>query len=107
MNFSKNLALWVIIAVLLVMLFNLFQASSPPRGLGQTSYSDFLADVDRGGVADVTIQGSAVNGHFSFAQTQESENSLRICIGGVSVRSGKRNVQTPNHDLPGNPSQRI
>ena len=65
MNFSKNLALWVIIAVLLVMLFNLFQASSPPRGLGQTSYSDFLADVDRGGIADVTIQGSAVNGHYT------------------------------------------
>ena len=65
MNFSKNLALWVIIAVLLVMLFNLFQASSPPRGLGQTSYSEFLADVDKGGVTDVTIQGSSVSGHFS------------------------------------------
>ncbi|RAU20485.1 cell division protein FtsH [Paramagnetospirillum kuznetsovii] len=65
MNFSKNLALWVIIAVLLVMLFNLFQASTPPRGLGQTSYSDFLADVDRGSVADVTIQGSGISGHFT------------------------------------------
>jgi cell division protease FtsH len=65
LNFSKNLALWVIIAVLLVMLFNLFQASSPPRGPGQTSYSEFLSDVDRGAVADVTIQGSVVNGHFT------------------------------------------
>jgi cell division protease FtsH len=65
LNFSKNLALWVIIAVLLVMLFNLFQASSPQRGVGQTAYSDFLGDVDRGTVADVTIQGSSINGHFS------------------------------------------
>jgi len=65
LNFSKNLALWVIIAVLLVMLFNLFQASSPQRGVGQTPYSDFLADVDRGGIADVTIQGSAITGHYS------------------------------------------
>jgi cell division protease FtsH len=65
LNFSKNLALWVIIAVLLVMLFNLFQTSSPQRGVGQTAYSDFLADVDRGSVADVTIQGNAISGHFS------------------------------------------
>ncbi|MFZ2853534.1 MAG: ATP-dependent zinc metalloprotease FtsH, partial [Rhodocyclaceae bacterium] len=47
------------------MLFNLFQASSPPRGPGQTSYSEFLSDVDRGAIADVTIQGSVVNGHFT------------------------------------------
>ncbi|CAA7620891.1 protease, ATP-dependent zinc-metallo [Candidatus Terasakiella magnetica] len=65
MNFSKNLALWVIIAVLLVMLFNLFQASSPPRGLGQVSYSDFLSEVERGAVADVTIQGNGISGHFT------------------------------------------
>ena len=69
MNFSKNLALWVIIAVLLVMLFNLFQASSPPRGPGQTAYSDFLTDVERGGIADVTIQGNVLTGHFTDGRT--------------------------------------
>jgi cell division protease FtsH len=65
LNFSKNLALWVIIALLLVMLFNLFQTSSPQRGLGQTAFSDFVADVERGQVADVTIQGSQISGHFT------------------------------------------
>ncbi|MGE5505531.1 MAG: ATP-dependent zinc metalloprotease FtsH [Actinomycetota bacterium] len=65
MNFSKNLALWIIIALLLVMLFNLFQTSSPQRGMGQTAFSDFLSDVERGQVADVTIQGNSVQGHFT------------------------------------------
>ncbi|MBW7849629.1 MAG: ATP-dependent metallopeptidase FtsH/Yme1/Tma family protein [Rhodospirillales bacterium] len=65
MNFSKNLALWVIIALLLVALFNLFQTSSPPRGVNTYAFSDFLAEVERGQVADVTIQGEAVSGHFS------------------------------------------
>jgi len=69
LNFSKNLALWVIIAVLLVMLFNLFQASSPPRGTGQVSFSDFMTDVERGSVADVTIQGNTLNGHYGDGRT--------------------------------------
>jgi len=65
LNFSKNLALWVIIAVLLVMLFNLFQASSPQRGTAPVAFSDFMADVDRAAVTDVTIQGNSLSGHYS------------------------------------------
>ena len=64
-NFSKNLALWVIIGLLLIALFNLFQT---PSGRGpQTSlaFSDFLAEVDQGRVSDVTIQGDNISGHFS------------------------------------------
>ncbi|MEO0036114.1 MAG: hypothetical protein RLZZ501_2137, partial [Pseudomonadota bacterium] len=90
MNFSKNLALWVIIAVLLVMLFNLFQASTPQRGTGQVSFSDFLADVERGGVTDVTIQGYSLNGHYSDGRpfaTYLPENS------GVVDRLRAQNVR--------------
>jgi len=65
LNFSKNLALWIIIALLLVMLFNLFQTSTPQRGMGQVAFSDFMAEVDGGRVADVTIQGYTVTGHYS------------------------------------------
>ncbi len=65
LNFSKNLALWIIIALLLVMLFNLFQTSSPQHGVGQTAFSDLMTDVERGQVADVTIQGYTVTGHFT------------------------------------------
>ncbi|HIJ38857.1 MAG TPA: ATP-dependent metallopeptidase FtsH/Yme1/Tma family protein [Rhodospirillaceae bacterium] len=65
MNFSKNLVLWVIIAVLLAALFNLFQNSNSPRGSANFAYSDFLTEVDAGKVADVTIQGESINGHFT------------------------------------------
>ncbi|MEW5729605.1 MAG: ATP-dependent zinc metalloprotease FtsH [Pseudomonadota bacterium] len=65
MNFSKNLALWIIIALLLVMLFNLFQTSSPQRGVGQTAFSDFIGEVESGRVSDVTIQGYTITGHYS------------------------------------------
>ncbi|MGE5517097.1 MAG: ATP-dependent zinc metalloprotease FtsH [Bacteroidota bacterium] len=65
MNFSKNLALWVIIALLLVMLFNLFQTNSPQKGVNQTAFSDFMDAVDRNQVKDVTIQGYSITGKFT------------------------------------------
>ena len=65
MNFGKNLALWVIIGLLLIALFNMFQAPSNRGAQSRLAFSDFLSEVDRGQVSDVTIQGQTINGHFS------------------------------------------
>ncbi|MBX6369741.1 MAG: ATP-dependent zinc metalloprotease FtsH [Rhodospirillales bacterium] len=64
-NFGKNLALWIIIGLLLVALFNLFQNSSTRGPQSSLAFSDFLAEVNRGQVADVTIQGKQITGHFT------------------------------------------
>jgi cell division protease FtsH len=64
-NFGKNLALWIIIGVLLVLLFNLFQSSSGRGPHAQLAFSDFLSEVERGQVTDVTIQGNTIQGHFN------------------------------------------
>ena len=64
MNISKNLALWVIIALLVFALFNLFQGSSP-RGTHQPlAYSDFMTQVESGEVREVTIKGRHVTGQY-------------------------------------------
>jgi cell division protease FtsH len=61
-NFGKNLVLWVIIGLLLIALFNMFQGSSP-RGASQAmSYSEFISNVDRQQVREVTIQGPNLRG---------------------------------------------
>jgi cell division protease FtsH len=61
-KFGKNIALWVIIALLVVALFNLFQSSSR-NGAEQTlAFSDFLAQIESGQVADVTIEGNSISG---------------------------------------------
>ena len=65
MNFGKNLALWVIIGLLLIALFNMFQAPSNRGAQSRLAFSDFLAEVDRGQVSDVTIQGQNISGHMS------------------------------------------
>jgi cell division protease FtsH len=64
-NFGKNLALWIVIGLLLVALFNLFQTSSSRGPQSSLAFSDFLNDVNRGQVSDVTIQGNNISGHFT------------------------------------------
>jgi cell division protease FtsH len=66
-NFGRNLALWVIIALLLVVLFSLFQpggirGSSNTTNVTQMAYSEFLDSVKQGNVKDVVIQDRNVSG---------------------------------------------
>jgi len=64
-NFSKNLALWVIIGLLLIALVNLFQGSQPRISQTSLAYSDFLSDVEAGRVSEVAIQGEAISGRYT------------------------------------------
>src|ERR1700733_13031449 len=64
-NFGKNLALWIVIGLLLVALFNLLQTSSNRGPQSTLAFSDFATDVNRGQVTDVTIQGNNITGHFT------------------------------------------
>ncbi|MEI7606766.1 MAG: ATP-dependent metallopeptidase FtsH/Yme1/Tma family protein, partial [Rhodospirillaceae bacterium] len=68
-NFGKNLALWIIIGLLLVALFNLFQTSSTRAPAASIPFSEFLADVERGQISDVLIKGNQVSGHFADGRT--------------------------------------
>jgi len=60
LNFTKNLALWVVIGLLLLALFNLFQGSTSRGPQADMGYSDFLDQVDQGKVANVTLQGQNI-----------------------------------------------
>jgi cell division protease FtsH len=68
-NFGRNLALWVIIALLLVVLFNLFQPGTTHTASTQVAYSDFLSEVNGGRVKDVVIQGHTISGQLSDGRT--------------------------------------
>ena len=69
-NFGRNLALWVIVALLLVALFNLFQPGTAGHaGPQQVAYSDFLNEVNAGHVRDVVIQGRTVSGQLTDGRT--------------------------------------
>ena len=61
--FYKNLALWMVIGLIVILLFNLFQQNQPPRG--EIVFSDFLKKVERGRSREVTLKGNNVTGRMS------------------------------------------
>ena len=61
----RNFAIWVIIGLLLIALFNLFQGPVQRTNSDEINYSEFLNKVNEGGIRDVTISGRKITGHFS------------------------------------------
>jgi len=57
--FYKNIALWLVICLMVIMLFNIFNKKEERGSMG-LSYSDFLSMVERGDVDRVTIQGENI-----------------------------------------------
>ncbi|MCP4680797.1 MAG: AAA family ATPase, partial [Desulfobacterales bacterium] len=61
--FYKNLALWLVISLMMIMLFQMFKQ---PRGNAvSVSYSDFLNMVEEESIIEVTIQGDRISGMSS------------------------------------------
>ena len=69
MNNLRNLALWIVIALLLVFLFNLFQGQGAHPQTTPISYSRFSEQVAANEVKSVVFQGEQVKGELSSGQT--------------------------------------
>ena len=78
---AKNLILWVVIALVLMSVFNNF---GPRRtGTEQIDYSRFIADVKQGRVQKVTIEGRTIQGVLQTGEqfstyTPETDNKALV-----------------------------
>src|SRR6478672_4560284 len=87
----RNFALWVIIVLLLLALFTLFQNPGQRTTSQDISFSQLLTEVDQGRVRDVLIQGPEIHGTFtdgrSFQTYAPNDPSLiqRLYGKGVSI----------------------
>jgi cell division protease FtsH len=61
--FMKNLALWLVIGLSMILLFNIFNQGQPVEK--ELIFSDFIAMVDRGEVAEVILKGSDIRGQLT------------------------------------------
>ncbi|MGH8509051.1 MAG: ATP-dependent metallopeptidase FtsH/Yme1/Tma family protein, partial [Gammaproteobacteria bacterium] len=67
---AKNLALWVVIALVLMVVFNNF---GPRQSAGnRMDYSQFVADVKSGRVEKVVIDAATIRGEMSEGTTFET-----------------------------------
>ena len=60
---QKNIALWLVISLVFVMIYHLF--NQPKTAQMEVIYSDFLSYVDKAQVTEVTIQGDNISGRLS------------------------------------------
>ena len=59
-TFSKNLTLWLVISLMMILLFQIFKKET--KRTGQLSYTEFLNMIEEGDVSRVTIQGDKIFG---------------------------------------------
>jgi len=62
-QFYKNLALWLVISLIMILLFNLF--NKPKTTQEKLNYSDFVTAVDAGKITSVIIQGNDISGKYT------------------------------------------
>ncbi len=100
----RNFAIWVIIALLLVALFNLFQNNAAgTRGRNEIPYSKLLADVESGQVAKVEIRGHRINGEYrdnsgAFTTVAPDDPNLveRLNKKGVQISARQTEEEVPS-----------
>ncbi len=59
-TFYKNLSMWLVIGLTVILLFNLF--NKPQLQHVQMSYSDFISNVKSGAINQVVIEGDTITG---------------------------------------------
>jgi cell division protease FtsH len=58
---NRNLAFWVVLFLMIVVLFNVFSSGSGGMQSREISYSEFVANVENGSIDSVTLDGEKVS----------------------------------------------
>ena len=89
--FYKNLSLWIVIILMMVMLYNIF--NQQPLNESNIGYSDFLALVDKEMVSTVEIQGQELyvedlnGGHFKVYAPSDADLIRILREKGVAIEA--------------------
>ena len=78
-NLSKNLALWMLVALLALALFQMMSRQRSPTA--EFTYSDFSRELDRGNVARVEMyDGKRIEGDFKSAVSQDGRSAKSFTV---------------------------
>ncbi len=70
--FSKNIALWLLITLVMIVLYNYFSVVESNRDKTAINYSKFVEMVQADRVSKVTLKGNEISGEFSDGKSFKS-----------------------------------
>ncbi|MGJ8544512.1 MAG: ATP-dependent zinc metalloprotease FtsH [Sulfitobacter sp.] len=88
----RNLAFWVILLVLIMALFSLFNGNSSTLQSREISYSEFVQSVKDGGITNVTLDGEQVrfrrsDGEYFAIKPEDAEVTTLLIDNNIPVRA--------------------
>ncbi len=101
-NFSKNIFIWIIISLILVALFNVFDNTSSSKTGNVIAYSDFVKRINSGEIKEVKIDDDKISGStsdgipFYSYVPKNTELANELSSKGIKVIS-----EPPESSMPG------
>jgi cell division protease FtsH len=95
---QKNIALWLVISLVFVMIYHLF--NQPKTAQIDVIYSDFLSYVDKAQVTEVTIQGDNISGRLSNGKSFKTYAPKDAGVIALLKEKGVRISAKPVEDSP-------
>ncbi len=95
---QKNIALWLIISLIFVLLYNLF--NQPKNAQDSIIFSDFVAAVEKGQVVEVSIQGEHISGKFVNGKSFKTYAPKEAGVVPLLKEKGVRIAAKPVEDSP-------
>jgi cell division protease FtsH len=95
---QKNIALWLVISLVFVMIYHLF--NQPKTAQIDIIYSDFLSYVDKAQVTEVTIQGDNISGRLSTGKAFKTYAPKDSGVIALLKEKGVRISAKPAEDSP-------
>ncbi|WP_044006366.1 ATP-dependent zinc metalloprotease FtsH [Jannaschia sp. CCS1] len=92
MGNARNIAFWVILFLLILALFNLFSGGQSQVNSRSVAYSDFVQQVENGGVISATLDGENVQfttgeGNFTTIAPADAETTNTLLTNDVRIEA--------------------
>ena len=68
-QFYKNLSLWLVISLMMILLFNMFNKPRPTAD--KITFSEFISHIESGKITSVVMQGNDISGKFEGKDGKE------------------------------------
>jgi cell division protease FtsH len=97
-SLQKNIALWLVIGLIFVLLYHLF--SQPQNAQENIIFSDFISYADKGQIKEVTIQGDLITGTLNTGKSFKTYSPNDPSLIPLLKEKGIRISAKPADDSP-------